>query len=65
MTTAEQLWNDLGFIRKRVREQRAYLLDLFEHKASYPPERYKELFLSAANIHDRFLVREHDLCKLN
>lgn len=62
MTTAEEMWNDLTFINKRIEEQKEYLTELAKKELS--DERRIELSQSAIHVLLNFVKRRKELKKL-
>jgi hypothetical protein len=61
MTTAEELWNDPYFIKKRIKQQRRYIMLYTIRKFNTDAERFNEVLRSAQLIQDRFEKRLKEL----
>jgi hypothetical protein len=63
MTTQEELWNDLTFIKKRIEEQQDYVIETYykygEDKITQ--ERFNELYNSANKQYLKFKEQEKKL----
>lgn len=59
MSTAEELWNDIDFIEKRVIAQEEHLVDIRQRYIS--TERKAELYDSALHQWNVFITRYYEL----
>ncbi len=58
--TAHELWNDINFINKSLKEQDIYREEL-KRKTFEDPERYRMLFWSSVSVSYRFILRFKEL----
>lgn len=63
MTTYEELWNNLTFIRKRIIEQQEYIIQNYYnfHGSKITEDRFVELYQSANSQYLKFKEQEKKL----